>query len=84
MIYRQATTPLDPTAFHHYECHHGGVLSQLAMIRMTPLMQERLRQYAISKGCDCSVVVRCAIHDFLLHEGIDAYSAAPQPEPLTS
>jgi hypothetical protein len=75
---------LDPTAFHHYECQHGGVLSQLSMVRMTPLMAERLRLYAAAKGCDRSVVIRCAIHDLLLHEGIDAYSAAPQPEPLTS
>ena len=54
------------------------------MVRMTPLMQERLRDYANSKGCDCSVVIRCAIHDFLLHEGIDAYSALPQPMPSSS
>lgn len=84
MIYRQATTTLDPTAFHLYECRHGGTLSQMAMVRMTPLMYERLRQYAAINGCDRSTVIRCAIHSYLLQEGIDAYSALPQPMPSSS
>jgi predicted DNA-binding protein len=56
----------------------------MAMVRMTPLMYERLRQYAAINGCDRSTVIRCAIHSYLLQEGIDAYSALPQPMPSSS
>jgi hypothetical protein len=75
---------LEPAAFHQYEASHGGVLSRLSMVRMTPLMAERLRTYAEAKGCSSSVVIRCAVHDLLLHEGIDAYSHLPQPLPSSS
>ena len=51
------------------------------MVRMTPLMAVRLANYAAAKGCCSSVVVRCAVHNLLLDEGIDAYSPLDQPLP---
>ena len=81
MLYHQATTTLEPAVFHQYETTHGGVLGQMSMVRMTALMAERLRIYSEAKGCSTGTVIRCAIHDLLLHEGIDAYSAVPQPLP---
>ena len=54
------------------------------MVRMTPLMAERLRTYAEAKGCSSSVVIRCPLHAMLLNERIDFYSHLPQPLPSSS
>ena len=80
-IYCCPVKALDPGIFHHYEINHGGPVSHITMLRMTPLMAVRLANYAQAKGCGSSVVVRCAIHQLLLDEGIDAYSPADQPLP---
>ncbi len=81
MIYRYATRALDPGIFHRYEVNHGGPVSQVSMVRMTPIMALRLANYAAAKGCCSSVVVRCAIHQLLLDEGIDAFDFRDQPLP---
>jgi hypothetical protein len=51
------------------------------MLRMTPLMAVRLANYAAAKGCAASVVIRAAIHQLLLEEGIDCYDLRDQPLP---
>ena len=51
------------------------------MVRTTPLMAVLLANYATAKGCAASVVIRAAIHQLLLEEGIDCYDPRDQPLP---
>jgi hypothetical protein len=44
-------------------------------------MAVRLSNYAQAKGCNPCVVIRAAIHQLLLEEGIDAYDPRDQPLP---
>jgi hypothetical protein len=79
--YQQAAKTMEPSAFKRYECNQVGPLSQITMVRLAPVMALQLSHYATAKNCTQSVVIRCAIHDLLLNEGIDAYSPLDQQQP---
>ena len=40
-----------------------------------------LSNYAEAKGCAASVVIRAAIHQLLLNEGIDCFDHSDHPPP---